>query len=148
MELLDRNGPTLARSAGTSAACPVGAVGPAGGRVGAVGPAGGRVGAVGPAGGRVGAVGPAGGRVGAVGPAGGRVGAVGIPGWLSRCLRRRRVAERVRVPSRRPGGRCDGYVMVECCPGSRADVVWGTGSYVGSKASLVTPGHHLHPRKA
>src|SRR6266540_1864021 len=37
MELLDRNGPTLARSAGTSAACPVGAVGPAGGRVGAVG---------------------------------------------------------------------------------------------------------------
>jgi hypothetical protein len=32
------------------------------------------------------------------------------------------------------------------CPGSSADVVSGTGSYVGSRASKITPGHHLHPR--
>jgi hypothetical protein len=32
------------------------------------------------------------------------------------------------------------------CPGSSADVVVGTGSYVGSRASRITPGHHLHPR--
>jgi hypothetical protein len=32
------------------------------------------------------------------------------------------------------------------CPGSRADVVSGTGSYVGSRASLITPGHHLRSR--
>jgi len=30
------------------------------------------------------------------------------------------------------------------CPGSSADVVSGTGSCVGSRASRVTPGHHLH----
>jgi 2'-hydroxyisoflavone reductase len=35
-----------------------------------------------------------------------------------------------------------GYV----CPGSSADVVSGTGSYVGSRASLIIPGHHLRPR--
>jgi Insertion element 4 transposase N-terminal len=29
------------------------------------------------------------------------------------------------------------------CPGSSADVASGTGSYVGSRASTVTPGHHL-----
>jgi transposase len=29
------------------------------------------------------------------------------------------------------------------CPGSSADVVSGTGSYVGSRASKITPGHHL-----
>jgi Sigma-70 region 2 len=32
------------------------------------------------------------------------------------------------------------------CPRSSADVVSGTGSYVGSRASRITPGHHLHPR--
>jgi transposase len=32
------------------------------------------------------------------------------------------------------------------CPGSRADVVSGTGSYVGSRASLITPGPHLRSR--
>jgi hypothetical protein len=32
------------------------------------------------------------------------------------------------------------------CPGSSADVVSGTGSYVGSRASEITPGHHLRPR--
>jgi hypothetical protein len=32
------------------------------------------------------------------------------------------------------------------CPGSSADVGSGTGSYVGSRASKITPGHHLHPR--
>jgi hypothetical protein len=32
------------------------------------------------------------------------------------------------------------------CPGSSADVVSGTGSYVGSRASRIIPGHHLHPR--
>jgi transposase, IS5 family len=32
------------------------------------------------------------------------------------------------------------------CPGSSADVVSGTGSYVGSRASKITRGHHLHLR--
>jgi tetratricopeptide (TPR) repeat protein len=32
------------------------------------------------------------------------------------------------------------------CPGSRADVVCGTGSYVGSRASLIIPGRHLRSR--
>jgi hypothetical protein len=36
--------------------------------------------------------------------------------------------------------------MEHACPGSRADVVSGTGSYVGSRASKITPGHHLRPR--
>jgi Transposase len=34
------------------------------------------------------------------------------------------------------------------CPGSRADVVSGTGSCVGSRASRITPGHHLRSRRA
>jgi D-alanyl-D-alanine carboxypeptidase len=32
------------------------------------------------------------------------------------------------------------------CPGSSADVVSGTGSYVGSRASKITPGHLLRSR--
>jgi SRSO17 transposase len=32
------------------------------------------------------------------------------------------------------------------CPGSSADVVSGTGSYVGSRASRITLEHHLRPR--
>jgi hypothetical protein len=32
------------------------------------------------------------------------------------------------------------------CPGSSADVVSGTGSYVGSRASRIIPGHHLRSR--
>jgi hypothetical protein len=39
--------------------------------------------------------------------------------------------------------RCRGYLT---CPGSSADVGCGTGSYVGSRASKITPGHHLRPR--
>jgi hypothetical protein len=39
-------------------------------------------------------------------------------------------------PGERPGS----------CPGSRADVVSGTGSYVGSRASRVTPGRHLRSK--
>jgi hypothetical protein len=34
------------------------------------------------------------------------------------------------------------------CPGSSADVASGTGSYVGSRASRVTPGHHLRSGRA
>ena len=34
----------------------------------------------------------------------------------------------------------------DTCPGSRADVVSGTGSYVGSRASIITPGHHLRSK--
>ena len=37
-------------------------------------------------------------------------------------------------------------VLVEQCPGSRADVVSGTGSYVGSRASMITPGRHLRSK--
>jgi hypothetical protein len=36
--------------------------------------------------------------------------------------------------------------IVAVCPGSRADVVVGTGSYVGSRASRIIPGPHLHSR--
>ena len=32
------------------------------------------------------------------------------------------------------------------CPGSSADVASGTGSCVGSRASKITPGHHLRLR--
>jgi transposase len=38
---------------------------------------------------------------------------------------------------------CDGV-----CPGSSADVVSGMGSYVGSRASRITPGHHLRSGRA
>ena len=40
----------------------------------------------------------------------------------------------------------DTFSVGKLCPGSSADVVSGTGSYVGSWASKVTPGHHLRPR--
>jgi hypothetical protein len=39
-----------------------------------------------------------------------------------------------------------GEQTITGCPGSRADVVSGTGSYVGSRASRITRGHHLRPR--
>ena len=42
-------------------------------------------------------------------------------------------------------GRLD-WSRLSVCPGSRADVVCGTGSYVGSRASRVTRGHHLRSR--
>jgi hypothetical protein len=39
-----------------------------------------------------------------------------------------------------------GLPVARLCPGSSADVVSGTGSHVGSRASKISPGHRLHPR--
>jgi hypothetical protein len=70
----------------------------------------------------------------------------GRQAWLDQAACRELDPERFFPESGEQAKAAEAKAICASCPGSRADVVSGTGSYVGSRASEITPGHHLRPR--